>query len=193
MGDDDHDGRVWNLRRFAVVVATVALSACTGTPSPGTPGDGSTSLPVQGVITTTTAVEHAVPAVHKLGEPFTVGDGRVTVLSIQDPFPSTPQLRPGPGNRLLSVRYEVVSQGSEPQTLSGLPLVEVRDSTGASYRSEHGRVSAVAGSSTAGEVPAARRMESNAVFEVPASATGLRVVVRSAARPGDEGVVVTLE
>lgn len=133
------------------------------------------------------------PEPRRLGQPFTLGDVQLKLLAVQDPFPPTPQVQPAPVNRLVSIRYEVVSQSSASQKLSDLPAIELRDSTGASYQSEHGRLSVVGGSRTPGELPAGRRMESSAVFEIPASATGLGVAFRSPAGPGGREVVVSLD
>ncbi len=175
---------------MALLTAAV-LSACSNAPSDSATGADSTSLRAQDPIATTTT-EQSRTAMQKLGEPFTLDDVRVTVLSVQDPFPPPAQLEPKPGNRLLSVRYELVSQSSDSHRLSELPRADVRDSTGRSYQSEHGRFSEVNGSRTAGGAMDGRKIEGNALFEVPASATGLTVVFRSPARPGDEGVVVAL-
>ena len=129
----------------------------------------------------------------RLGEPFMLDDLRVTMLSVQDPFSPTPQVQPASGNRLVSIRYEVMSQSGATHTLSALPAVELRDSTGASYQSEHGRLSVVGGSRAPGELPSGKSMETSAVFEVPGSATGLRVAFRSLGSPGREEAVVILD
>lgn len=146
---------------------------------------------MQNAVATTTSAK-SQPALNKLGEPFTLGSLRVTVLALQDPFPSTPQVQPAPGNRLVSIKYEVVSQSSESKKLSELPAIEVRDSTGAGYRSEHGRVSVIGGSGAPGELAAGKSMESNAVFEVPAGASGLVVTFRSPLSPSEQPVLVTV-
>lgn len=143
---------------------------------------------MQNDVTTATSAK-SQPASNKLGEPFTLGGLRVTVLALQDPFPSTPQVQPAPGNRLVSIKYEVVSQSSDSKKLSELPAIELRDSTGAGYRSEHGRVSMVGGSGAPGELAAGKSMESSAVFEVPAGASGLQVSFRS---PSEQPVLVTV-
>jgi len=183
------------LARIGTVAAVAVVSACTTSRPPSTASESGTSLPPQGAITTTTAMTapQSQPLLQKLGEPFTLGDLRLTMLAVQDPFPSTPQVQPAPGNRLVSIKYEVVSQSSASQNISDLPGVELRDSTDASYQSEHGRLSVVGGSRTPGELPAGKRMETSAVFEIPTSATGLRVAFRSLTSPGHQRVVVTLD
>ena len=173
------------LARIGTVAAVAVVSACTTSRPPSTAPESGTPLPPQGAITTTTAMTAPQP-----GEPFTLGDLRLTMLAVQDPFPSTPQVQPALGNRLVSIKYEVVSQSSASQNISDLPGVELRDSTEASYQSEHGRLSVVGGSRTPGELPAGKRMETSAVFEIPASATGLRVAFRSLTGPGDRVVVI---
>ncbi|MGI8810411.1 MAG: hypothetical protein ACR2KK_21680 [Acidimicrobiales bacterium] len=112
---------------------------------------------------------------------------------MQDPYPPSPQVQPAPGNRLLSIKYEAVSQSAVSQNLSELPAPELLDSTGTSYRSEHGRLSMVGGARTPGEFPPGKRMEASALFEIPASATGLRVAFRAPAGPDAQGVMVTLD
>lgn len=183
---------VWKRTALMALLPAAVLAGCGDAPSGSTTAANGESLPAQAAIVTTTT-EQSRTAVQKLGEPFTLGDVRVTVLSVQDPFPSVPPLEPKPGNRLLSVRYEVVSQASDSDALSHLPRAEVRDSAGVSYVSEHGRLSDVDGSRTAGGMGGARTIEANGLFEVPASATGLSIVFRSPARPGAEGIVVALD
>lgn len=164
-------------RRLGAVAAAALLTACSGT------SDDKPAPTTQGTAAGSTTAPQAAPTVHKVGEPFTMGDLRLTLLKVQDPFP-TGQPPPGPGNRLVSIQYEVVAQSSEPLNVSALPSIEVRDSTGARYQSQHGRL---------GAISSGRRMENNALFEVPASATGLRVLFAARDRPGDEGAVVILE
>jgi hypothetical protein len=179
------------LARLGVVVAVVILFACTKAPSPDTASQTSTSLPIQGGFTSTTGPQEP-QRVQGVGEPFMLGNLQLTILSVQDPFASTVQVQPAAGNRLVSIRYQVVSTSSSSRDLSGLPAVQLRDSTGAEYRSQHGRASVI-GSQTPGEFAPGERMETNAVFEVSASATGLRVTFLSSARPGAETAVVNLD
>ncbi len=191
----EHDDvAVWKLRRLgAVAAAAVLTAACSSSPSasPAVPEDN--LVTGQGASTPATTVGQAEPVPVKVGEPFTLGNVRLTVLSVQDPFPPTPQTQPRPGNRFMSIRYEALNHTPEAQNASDLPSVEVRDSTGVTYQSEHGRVSVVAGSRNPGELVAGKRMESNLLFEVPASETGLRVAFRLKDRSGDAGVVVNLD
>ena len=169
------------------------LTTCTGDgPSSGIAAQGSTTLGLPPADPTTTTTS-AQPVVRRIGEPFTVGDARLTLLSVQDPFPAPAQLQPRAGHRMLSIRYEAVSLRADPLEVSELPSVEIRDSTGGTYRSEHGRLSVVAGSRAPGEPAGGHRMESSAMFEVPASATGLRVTFRSVAAQDDRAVVVSLD
>ena len=120
---------------------------------------------------------HSTPT-HELGEPFVMGEFRVTLLSVQDPFASTAQVQPASGNRLVMIEYEMVSLSADTRSVSDLPSVEVRDSTGAIYQSAHGRLSVVGGSRSPGELPGGERVETSAVFEIPASATGLQAAFR---------------
>lgn len=178
---------MWKLTRIVLAVAAAA-SACTSSRSATTASEASTTLPMQVAVTTSTSAQ-SQRVLNKQGEPFTIGGVRVTVLALQDPFPSTPQMHPAPGNRLVSIKYEVLSQSSDSKNLSELPVIELRVSTGAGYRSEHGRVSVVGGSGAPGELPAGKGMESNAVFEVPDSASGLQVTFRSLVSPSEQQVV----
>lgn len=175
-GDDDDDATVWKPARTGAVAALAVLAACANSRSGSTVSQPSTSLPIQYPTTATEARSQPVP--QQLGRPFTLGELRLTVLDFQDPFPPTPQVQPASGNRLVSIKYEVVNQSSASQNVSDLPSVGLQDSTGASYRSEHGRLSMVAGSRTPGQLLAGKRTESSVLFEVPSSAVGLVLVLR---------------
>ena len=188
---EDDDGSVLNVVRLGAVVAAIVLTACAEAPSAGTASQTSTSLAIQSGNTTTTTGTQQLRALRRIGEPFMLGDVQVTVLSVQDPFPSTAQVQPAAGHRLVSIKYEVLSQSSTAQELSALPAVQLRDSTGAGYQSGHGRMSVINGSPTPGELATGRRMESNSVFDIPASATGLQVAFGLPTRP--ETAVVTLD
>jgi len=190
---DDENDVVWNVTRLGVVVAVAVLTACADDRLQDTATQPSTSSAVQAATTTTTEAQQSRSALQGIGQPFTLGDARLTVLSVQDPFPSTTAVQPAPGNRLVSIRYEVVSQSPVTQNLSDMPAVELHDSTGAEYRSEHGRLSVVGGSRAPGELPAGKRMETSAVFEVPGPATGLRAAFRTPGRAGEQGVMVALD
>ena len=120
----------------------------------------------------------------KIGDSIALGDIELTVLAVQDPFPATAQTQPQPGDRLVSVKYDVTNHSAAAQMLSDLPAVQLQDSTGASYTSEHSRLSLVAGSRVAGELLPDKRMESSVVYEVPADAGGLRALVSG---PGTAG------
>ncbi|MDQ3896424.1 MAG: DUF4352 domain-containing protein [Actinomycetota bacterium] len=174
-------------RRFAAVAAVAVLTACSDAPSATTAPEASTSSPTRGEARTTTVAPEPRLAVGNVGEAFTLGDVRLTVLSVEDPFPSTPEVRPAPGNRLVLVRYEMISMRADALDPSALPPFEVRDAAGASFRSEHGR-----SSRTAAGVQGGTRIESSAVFEVPASATGLRAAFRARPPAQDEVVMVPL-
>jgi hypothetical protein len=87
----------------------------------------------------------------------------------------------------------VVSKSSTSVVLSDLPAVELRDSTGTSYKSEHGRVSVSNGLGTPGQLAPGKSMESARLFEIPTAATSLRVAFRSQAGLGAESAVVTLD
>lgn len=185
--EDDNES-VLNLVRLGAVVVAIVLTACAEAPSTDTASQTSTSLAIQNENTTTTAgTEPRV--MRRVGEQFILGDVQLSVLSVQDPFSSTAQMQPAAGHRLVSIRYEVVSQSSTD--LTALPVVELRDSSGAAYQSEHGRMSVINGSRRPGELATGRRMESNAVFDIPASATGLRGGFRLPSSP--ETAVVTLD
>ena len=94
---------------------------------------------------------------------------------------------------MVSIEYEAVSLRPDPMQVADLPSVEMRDSSGGTYPVAHGRFSMVAGSRAPGELPGGQRMESSAMFEVPGSATGLRVAFRALAPPDDQPVLVTLD
>ena len=119
------------------------------------------------------------------------GDGTVGARPLPVVAPAGTEAREPPAVSQVRGRQPAVRPPNLPQ-LPQLPHAEVRDSTGANYQSEHGRLSEVNGSRAPGEAVDGRRIEANALFEVPAPATDLRVVFRSPAHPGDEEVGVTL-
>ena len=177
---------------MGALAATTVLSACTDSSPAGKVAEPATSPAAQEAVATTTTTAPPQPVVHRIGQSFVLADLRLTMLSVQDPFPPSPAVQPRPGNRLVSIKYEAVSQSSASRGLSDLPSVELRDSSGAGYRSEHGRLSMTNGARTPGELPAGRRMEASALFEVPASATRLSVAFRPLFGP-DQEVMVTLD
>ena len=108
--------------------------------------------------------EQTPPVVHTIGDRIALGVVELTLLAVQDPFPATAQTQPQPGDRLVSIKYEVINHGATSQLVSDLPAVELQDSTGASYTSEHGRLSIIAGSKVPGELLPEKRMESSVVY-----------------------------
>ena len=177
---------------MGALAAIAVLSACTDSRPAGKAAEPVTSLASQEAAPTTTTLAPPQPVVQRIGQSFVLDDLRVTMLSVQDPFPQSAAVQPRPGNRLVLVRYETVSQTSAPRSLSDLLSVELRDSSGAGYRSEHGRLSMTNGARTPGELPAGRSMETSALFEVPASATSLSVAFRPLSSP-DQEVMVTFD
>ena len=137
------------------------------------------------------AVVPLQPKTEKLGRPFTLGDVTATLQSVTDPFPPAAGVQPAPGHRLVSISYEFVNQSPVTLSVSDLPAVTLRDSGGAGYQSEHGRLSIAAGARLPGELPAGKHMETSALFEVPASATGLEAFFRPV-DSGAQGATVAL-
>lgn len=176
---------------MGAVAAIGVLSACTDSRPAGKAVEPVTSLATQEAVPTTTTTPPPQPVMQRIGQSFVLDDFRLTMLSVQDPFPPSPAVQPRPGNRLVSIKYETVSQTSASRSLSDLPSVELRDSSGAGYRSEHGRLSMTNGVRTPGELTAGTSMETSAMFEVPASETSLSVAFRPLSRP-DQEVMVTL-
>jgi hypothetical protein len=169
------------------------MTACGGSPSSVTATQATTSVPSQGeVAPTTVGIQQSREVLHMVGEPFLLGNAQLTMISVQDPFPPVPLTEPAAGNRLVSIEYEVVNLGSASIELSHLPAVELRDSTGGTYKSEHGRVS-LSGSGAPGQLAPGKRLDSSRLFEVPTSATGLRVLFRPRTGSGAETAVVTLD
>ena len=184
---------MWKLGWAGAVVAVV-MTACGSSPSAVKATQASTSLPTQGELApTTTGIQQSREVLRRIGEPFLLGNFQLTVVSVQDPFPSVPLTEPAAGNRLVSIEYEVVNRSTASLELSHLPAVELRDSIGAAYKSEHGRVSLSGGSGAPGELAPDKKMDSSRLFAVPTSATGLRVVFRSDTSSGAESAVVTLD
>ena len=177
---------------MGALAALAVLSACTDSRPEGKAAEQVTPPAAQEAVATTTTTPPPQPVVRRIGQPFVLDDLRLTMLSVQDPFPPSTAVQPRPGNRLVSIRYETVSQSSTSRSMSDLPSVELRDPSGASYRSEHGRIGMANGARTPGELPPGRSMETSAKFEVPASATSLSVAFRPLSGP-DQEVMVTLD
>lgn len=183
------------MRRSAyigTVAAVAVLTACADSRPVGQAADPGTSLTTQVAVASETTTTAPPQPLVQIGQSFVLDELRLTMLSVQDPFPPSPAVGPRPGNRLVSIRYETVSQTSASRSLSDLPSVELRDSSGASYRSEHGRLSMANGARSPGELPGGKSMQTSAIFEVPASATSLTVAFRPRSHPGQE-VMVTLD
>ena len=178
------------LAYIGTVAAVAVLSACTDSRRADEAAEPVTSRAAQEAVATTATPPQ--PVVHKIGASFVLDGLRLTMLSVQDPFPPSPAMQPRPGNRLVSIKYETVSQTSASWSMSDLPSVELRDSSGAGYRSEHGRISMANGARTPGELAPGRSMETSAMFEVPAPATRLSVAFRPLSG-ADQEVVVTLD
>ena len=107
---ENDDESVLNLVRLGAVVVAIVLTACAEAPSADTASQTSTSLAIQDGNTTTTTGTQQARVARRVGQPFMLGDVQLKVVSVQDPFPSTAQLQPAAGRRLVSVKYEVVSQ-----------------------------------------------------------------------------------
>ena len=141
----------------------------------------------------TTPVTEPAPLLARIGEPVSLGDITVTVLSVEDPFPPTPQLEPKPDHRWVSLRYELTGESLSDASPSDLPAVELLDSTGRRYQSEHGRVGFVGGSGTPGGRQGGTTVDSSALFEIPHSVTGLVATFRVPRAPGPAEVLVALD
>ena len=182
---------------MGTVAAAAVLSACAESRPVGKAADpaippASQQTVADAVAANATTTAPPQPVMQRIGQSFVLDDLRLTMLSVQDPFLPSAAVQPRQGNRLVSITYETVSQSSASRSLSDLPSVELRDSSGASYQSEHGRVSMTGGARTPGELPGGRSMNTSAMFEVPTSATNLSVAFRP--RTGaDQGVVVSLD
>lgn len=173
------------LGRLGAVATSVVLGACGHAPAP----EVAAGPAVRATTTTTATAVTTGPAV---GEPFALGDVQITVLTVRDPFPPTAQTQPQPGNRLLSLRYETVSLATAAIRPADLPAAEVRDATGARYRSDHGRIDMVGGAGVPGELPAGMHVQISALFEIPDGATGLQAVFNEPGHPDREAVAVLL-
>ncbi|WP_424805108.1 DUF4352 domain-containing protein [Rhodococcus sp. 27YEA15] len=115
----------------------------------------------------------APAAAFGVGDVVELGDWRVQVHGVVDPYVSTNDfITPAAGNRYVVVDTEVTNNGSKPSTVSSIMCFELQDSTNKSYNMT------ITGSSTAGvdgelAPGAARRGE--LAYEVPEAATGLRL------------------
>jgi len=106
-------------------------------------------------------------------------------------IPPTAAVEPAPGQRLVSVSDEVVGDNPEDLHPNVLPTVELRDAGGGSYASGHGRVALINGASSRSQPSPGGSIQSDALFEVPETATGLRAAFR--APGGGETMSVALD
>lgn len=111
-----------------------------------------------------------------VGDSDTTSGFEVTLLQVADPWQPTNEFeRPSEGKRFVATELNLVNTRSEAQSFSTILGLEMIDSLGQRWNV------AFAGfelPSLDGDVPAGTNIRGWAVYEVPADATGLQLVVK---------------
>ena len=112
-----------------------------------------------------------------MGDVVRLGDFTVVVHGVKDPVTSTNQfLRPEAGNRWVAVDLEVTNTSDEPETFSALLGLEIQDSENRVF--DLNVMSGVQPGPPDGELAPGGARRGTAVFEVPTTATGLRLLFK---------------
>ncbi|BAH31362.1 hypothetical protein RER_06540 [Rhodococcus erythropolis PR4] len=115
----------------------------------------------------------APAAAFGIGDVVELGDWRVQVHGVVDPYVSTNQfITADPGNRYVVVDTEVTNNSDKPSTVSSMMCFELQDSTNKSYNITFTDSST---SSVDGELAPGAAKRGELAYEVPEAATGLRL------------------
>lgn len=148
-------------------VATVAVigAALYGTIASGSSSNDATKVDDNGAATA--ATEFAV------GDIVELGDWRVQVHGVTDPYLSSNEFLAAPeGSRYVVVDTEVTNNDDAPTTVSSIMCFDLRDAESRSYSITF--VDTPTGS-VDGEVAAGSSRRGDLAFEVPTTATGLKL------------------
>jgi hypothetical protein len=147
------------------VFATLGEATKSNTAEKVAPGD--TGLAAASSGTTITPV-------FQVGDEVKLGDWRVKVHTVTDPLVSTNEFfEPKPGNRFIAIDTEVTNTTSRPQTVSSLLCFELQDDKNQSY--DQAITGDTSVKSPDGEVDAKGSRRGVLTYEVPTSATGLKL------------------
>jgi hypothetical protein len=150
------------------VAAFATLGEATKSNTAEKVGPGDTGLAAASSGTT------APTPIFQVGDEVKLGDWRVKVHSVTDPLVSTNEfLKPKPGNRYIAIDTEVTNMTSQPQTVSSLFCFELQDDKNQSY--DYAITGDTSVKSPDGEVDARGSRRGMLTYEVPESATGLKL------------------
>ncbi|MCJ0904564.1 DUF4352 domain-containing protein [Rhodococcus sp. ARC_M6] len=108
-----------------------------------------------------------------VGDVVDLGDWRVQVHGVVDPYVSTNQfMAPDPGNRYVVIDTEVTNNNDKPETVSSVMCFELQDSTNKSYNMT---ITDSSTSTVDGELAPGAAKRGELSYEVPEAATGLRL------------------
>ncbi|MDI9917509.1 DUF4352 domain-containing protein [Rhodococcus sp. IEGM 1379] len=108
-----------------------------------------------------------------VGDVVDLGDWRVQVHGVVDPYVSTNQfITADPGNRYVVIDTEVTNNGSKPETVSSMMCFELQDSANKSYDIAFTDTST---GSVDGQLASGAAKRGELSYEVPEAATGLRL------------------
>lgn len=110
--------------------------------------------------------------VFAVGEAVTLGDYEIVVHGVTNPLPASGILQPPAGSHWVAVDVEVKNLSDQAGTISTLVQFEVQDSSNQSYNVTLTDLSLP---SLDGEAPPGGSRRGTMVFEVPDSATGLKL------------------
>lgn len=112
--------------------------------------------------------------VFRVGQTIKLGDALYTVHGVRE-IEGNELFRPAAGNRWLGVEITVENQGSRPMVVSSLLGFSLQD--GDSYIYSVTPLPVDTKGQLDGELGAGRKMRGEVTFEIPAEATGLRLLI----------------
>lgn len=154
---------------LVIVIILIATTGCT--PEENKPVAADTVPSTETVSPEATAAPASTtPPVFTVGQAVSLGEWTVTAHGVTDNFES--MFKPAEGNRFVLVDVEVGYTGEGPQPVSSLLCFELQDSENRAHpiSAQGNPIGSMDGEITPG---GARR--GGLVYEVPASATGLRL------------------
>lgn len=115
----------------------------------------------------------APAATFGIGDAVDLGDWRVQVHGVVDPYVSSNQfITAAPGNRYVVIDAEVTNNDDKPASVSSMMCFELQDSANKSYNITFTDTST---SSVDGELAPGTAKRGDLSYEVPETATGLRL------------------
>lgn len=147
--------------------AAIAFVACLALGATIASGSEDKATKVDGAGNTVEAADF------KVGEEVTLGDWKVKVNQVTDPYtPTNDFMTPTAGNRYVMVDTQVTNNSDKPQTVSSMMCFELRDD---SNRTHTITITGDQTSSLDGEVAAGGTLRGDLAYEVPDTAKNLQL------------------